>query len=1040
MDVSTLCLVLQGCLSPDLTTRKHAEQELGKIQHTNGNLPNLLRVAVEESLDTTLRQVAAIQIKNIVKRGWDPSEGDSPIPAADKQALRDNLLEGLIRAPHIVQVQLGECMKNIVLVDFPEQWPSLLPQLAQNLHSQEQQRLYGALYALRLMTRKYEFRDAEERTPLETVVQTTFPTVLQVFQGLLQSGSHAEIVAELLKLICKAFWSATYMGIPDMLIQQDHFVGWMTCIHTLMDMPVPKEGQPQDPDARAAWSWWKAKKWVLHITYRLFNRYGDPKAGRSGADGDFIVLFSQQCSLKFLEAHMKLMASYSQGEWLSPRVLNLALQYLSHALTLSATWKHMKQHTNSLLTRCVLPLMCFNDEDDELWRDDPHEYIRKGYDIIEDMYSPKTSATNFVHELCTCRAKENLAPLLQLVTSTFDVFSAAQRQGTVSQEIARQTDGVLLAVGALSNVLKKKAPYKNQLEGLLLNNVMPCFDSPFGHLRAKACWVAGQYAEIEFRDGGGRGPVFGSLFQKVVNAFQDPDLPVRVDAVVALRSFIDAFDTEGLQQVKPLIPQLLDVFFQLMQEVENEDLIFTLETLVERFDEEMAPYAVGLTQHLAAAFWRMQASDEAEDDEDIGALAAFGCLRALSTVLESVSRLPQMFPQLEEILFPIMQAMCSEDGQDVFEEILEMISYFTYFSPEISARMWSLWPLLYKAFKEWAREYLDNILVPLNNFISKGTEVFLACKSPDYLAQASEMACKTLEDEKLGEEEVQPAPKLLEVILQNCRGRVDNYLPHYLQASPGYSHMWVWQKLPHVKEWRTKDLLISVIASALYYNNTLTISLLQQQNQLPAFLTTWGKMIFASKAGGSPQHFRQMYVKKVNLLGLISLLTLPEEATPPPVQAAWPQLMAGTMRLLTTLKEQQDENAHLNGGTGSDSASEVAESDPDDDADDAELSDDQDEEVDDAYMQQLAREARKLKGERHADEESSEDEWSDAEDTDTPIDSIDPFIVFADTIRQLQASAAPRFQALTHRMDAASQIALQSIMQYGDVTKAKAQS
>lgn len=86
------------------------------------------------------------------------------------------------------------------------------------------------------------------------------------------------------------------------------------------------------------------------------------------------------------------------------------------------------------------------------------------------------------------------------------------------------------------------------------------------------------------------------------------------------------------------------------------------------------------------AFCGYQGSDEAEDDEDIGALAAFGCLRALSTVLESVSRLPHMFPQLEEILFPIMQAMCSEDGQDVFEEILEMIAYFTYFSPEVSNR------------------------------------------------------------------------------------------------------------------------------------------------------------------------------------------------------------------------------------------------------------------------------------------------------------------------------------------------------------------
>ena len=53
---------------------------------------------------------------------------------------------------------------------------------------------------------------------------------------------------------------------------------------------------------------------------------------------------------------------------------------------------------------------------------------------------------------------------------------------------------------------------------------------------------------------------------------------------------------------------------------------------------------------------------------------------------------------------------------------------------------------------------------------------------------------------------------------------------------------WVWQKLPHVKERRTKDLLISALASALYYNSTLTVSFLQQQNQLPAFLTTWGKV------------------------------------------------------------------------------------------------------------------------------------------------------------------------------------------------------
>lgn len=32
--------------------------------------------------------------------------------------------------------------------------------------------------------------------------------------------------------------------------------------------------------------------------------------------------------------------------------------------------------------------------------------------------------------------------------------------------------------------------------------------------------------------------------------------------------------------------------------------MFTLETIVEKFGEEMAPYAVGVCQHLTQAFWR----------------------------------------------------------------------------------------------------------------------------------------------------------------------------------------------------------------------------------------------------------------------------------------------------------------------------------------------------------------------------------------------------------------------------------------------------
>ena len=42
---------------------------------------------------------------------------------------------------------------------------------------------------------------------------------------------------------------------------------------------------------------------------------------------------------------------------------------------------------------------------------------------------------------------------------------------------------------------------------------------------------------------------------------------VRVDAVVALRSLVEAYDEEAIETVKPRVPALLNDLFQLMNEV-----------------------------------------------------------------------------------------------------------------------------------------------------------------------------------------------------------------------------------------------------------------------------------------------------------------------------------------------------------------------------------------------------------------------------------------------------------------------------------------
>jgi hypothetical protein len=65
-------------------------------------------------------------------------------------------------------------------------------------------------------------------------------------------------------------------------------------------------------------------------------------------------------------------------------------------------------------------------------------------------------------------------------------------------------------------------PYRSQLESLLSSQVLPLFQSPHGHLRAKAAWLAKEFADIHFSDGKmGSGPLFNALLQAVINGLND---------------------------------------------------------------------------------------------------------------------------------------------------------------------------------------------------------------------------------------------------------------------------------------------------------------------------------------------------------------------------------------------------------------------------------------------------------------------------------------------------------------------------------------
>eukprot|EP00898_Chlorokybus_atmophyticus_P004844 jgi/Chlat1/5360/Chrsp35S05283 len=1024
MDVQTLCQTLQLALSTNTEERKAAEARLEQYKFVPGHIASLLQAALAPQLEISIRQVASINLKNLVNREWEPKEPEgsadnvtpvSKLPAEDRAFIRDHIIEAVVQAPPQIRRQLGECTKTVVRMDFPEHWPNLLQTVDANLRAQDPSRAYAALLALRLLSRKYEFKDEEDRIPMHAIIANMFPLLLNMLQALLAVPNPTPEIAELIKLVCKTFWSATYLEIPPLLREHTTFSAWMVAFHTLLSMPVPTEGQPVDLEARQQWVWWKCKKWTLHIVNRLFNRYGDPRKSQP-EHKEFATWFHKEFSGRFLELYLSNMAALRSGAYLPDRVVNLTLQFITSSISRPSVYKLLKPQLDVMLFDIVFPLLCFNDRDAELWQDDPHEYVRKGHDIIEDMFSPRTAAVNFLLELIRSKGKTWLVRFLGHVVGIFQRYAAASNE----QKPYREKDGAFFSVGSLADRLKRSSTYRNQLEAMIVQHVLPEFENPLGHMRSKACWMAGNFADIKFTDARN----FSALLHRVMACLHDPDLPVRVDAVVALRSLVDACD--DLSELRPILPQLLDAFFRLMDEVENEDLVFTLETIVDKFGEEIAPYALGLVQNLATVFFRCIRTEESgEDADDTGALAAVGCLRAISTLLESVSSLPQLYPQLEDMLMPIMTKMLTTDGQDVYEEVLEIVSYITYFSPTISPGMWGLWPLMADALDEWALDYFENILVPLDNYISRGTEVFLTSTDPDYLQSTYKIVSKVLGDTQITDSDASPAPKLMEVVLQNGRGKglLDQWIEPYLRL--------VTLRLRTAEKHSFKDYLMLVVADALYYNPQLAMSALQHIGVTGEVFQAWLAMLYKLNSANKPKHFKREHDKKVCSLGLTSVMMLPVETLPVEVQQGLPELMKAVLKLLADLKVQMAESQKAKEEEDAENGADEEEDD-DDDFEPEDNENENDDEVED--IGPIKSKHLRFLDEDEAESDSDSD-FTDDEEFSTPLDDLDAFIFFSDTMKVVSTQDPNKTQALTRGLDFSHQAMLNGLLQHAEVRR-----
>jgi importin-7 len=335
-----------------------------------------------------------------------------------------------------------------------------------------------------------------------------------------------------------------------------------------------------------------------------------------------------------------------------------------------------------------------------------------------------------------------------------------------------------------------------------------------------------------------------------------------------------------------------------------------------------------------------------------------------------------------------------------------MLSYFTFFEEApLSPRLWTLWPQIHSCLTEFAIESWPAILVPLDNLISRDTATFLggAAGNPSaFLQSAYDMVAHSLNNPHTHESDLLSAPRLLCVVLQNCRGQVDAWVDPYLAL--------VVTRLAKTERRSLKDELLVVVANALHYNPLLALQALQRLGAVGLVFSQWFAMIFARRRGGKspkPDSFRLLSHKRAIALGLIAILQVQDaNLLPAEIVAGLPQVLAGILRVLDDFKAQEEERAK------------EQEEDEDDDEEGGDEDDDDEEEeeadegfavveADDTTHRKLRAAARSYLGggdDDDDDDNDDEDGWTDEEDDgESPLDQVDPFAA----LERALAEAAP---------------------------------
>ena len=418
MDQQTLAAILQGSMSPNPTEIKASETQLAQAEKSSAGvlLNSLLMIVFGESHTLPIKQSAAIFSKNLLKRRWAPQEdgtitGIHGLSDSEKSHVRQLLLDATcgpkaVPLPRQINAQVNAIISFIADIDFPNQWPSLLPSLVNTLNSSPSDELrLNALNVVCSVFRKYKTvsRSNEILMELKYLLPLFQAVHLQLFTALLPGvlGSPSKEVMLAMEQILEIFYSLNVVDIPE--FYQDHINDWMNGFIQILGIPsTPSKDDTPGPIENL-------KSHVCENLALYADKYQEP-----------FEPFVQTC----VRTVWGLLVGLDCNEQRFDHLVATGIKFLSSSA--NTKWANSPfDETEALVQICeklVLPNIQLRDVDVELFTDNPDDYIRKDLQSA-DSDTRRRSAVDLVKSLSKFYEDQTTQILISYIKNLLENFS-----------------------------------------------------------------------------------------------------------------------------------------------------------------------------------------------------------------------------------------------------------------------------------------------------------------------------------------------------------------------------------------------------------------------------------------------------------------------------------------------------------------------------------------------------------------------------------------------------------------------------------------